>query len=279
MARVSESVTPRSLAVVGPLAAALMGALLVLTARAGALALLVAVAIVQAVLAVVWVFGTGLPGRIGALVLAAMAAAGADVTVSLWPRGQLGTLLIVLALAVPAMIVHQLARGAARVRLVDSLGAIALLVVAEVAAPALLQLRHEFVGSTSGGTVVAAAAAAAAGGLVIGYLVDLVVPAPRFDADVPRGLPAVIASTLCGGAIGYLMLRSVTEFLGGRGAVIGAALAAVAAFIAVGMSFTEHSRGRPVSAVGQLLRPMLSAVLPLAILGPVAFIVCLAIRA
>lgn len=279
MTRVSESATSKTLALTAPLAALLVGALLVLTARAGAAALLVAVAIVQALIAVVWVYGVGLLGKIGALVLAALAAAGADITASVWPHGQLGTLLIVLALAIPAMIVHQLARGAARVRLIDSLGAIALLVVAEVALPALLQLRHEFTDSASGGDVVAAAIAAAAGGLVVGYLVDLVVPAPRFDADVPRGLLAVIASALCGAAVGYLMLRSVTEFIGGRGAFAGAALGAVVAFLAVGTSFTEHSCARPASAVGLRLRPLLSVVLPLAMLAPVAYILCLAIRA
>lgn len=280
MPRVSESDSTSSRAVLtGPLAALLVGALLVLSARSGSVALLVAVAVVQALVAVVWVYGTGLPGRLGALVIAALAAAGADVTVSLWPHGQLGTLLIVFALAFPVMIVHQLMRGAARVRVTESLGSIALLVLAEVALPAFVQLRHEFLGMTTGGQVVSAVTAAAAGGLIVGYLVDLVLPAPRLDADVPRGLLAVAASAACGGTIGYLMLRSVAEFIGGRGAFAGAALAAVVAFLGVGMSFSQHTGTGEVSAFGRLLRPVLSTVIPLALLAPVAYILCLAIRA
>ena len=45
--------------------------------------------------------------------IAGLAAAASDVAVSVWPHGRLGTLLPVFGLAVPAMFVHQLARGAA----------------------------------------------------------------------------------------------------------------------------------------------------------------------
>lgn len=280
MPRVSETERPAWIGVLtGSLTALAVGALLVLTARAGSVALLVGVAIVQALLAAAWVFGTGLPGRNGALVIAVLAGAGADVAVSIWPDGQLGTLLIVFALAVPVMIVHQLVRAAARVRVVESLGAISLLVLAEVALPAFLQLRGEFLGSDTGGTVVAAAAAAAAAGIVVAGLVDLVAPLPHLDAGVPRGLLGIAVGAACGGLIGYLMLRSVTEFIGGRGAFAGAALAAVVGFLAVGMSFTEVTIARPGTPVVRALRPMLIALVPLAMLAPVAYILCLAVRA
>lgn len=265
---------PRS----APVAALLAGVVLVLTARVGPVAMLAGIAVVQAALALVWVFGTALPGRIGALVIAVLAAAGADVAVALWPHGELGTLLIVFALAVPVMFVHQLVRGAARVRVVDSLGAIAVLVFAEVALPALYQLRHEFIGTTTGGRVVAAAVAAMAGGLVVGRLIDMVVPAPRFDADVPRGLLAVIASALCGAAIGYLMLRDVAEFIGGRGAFAGAALGALVGLLTVGVGFAEHASMSPASGFGRHMRPLVGILLPLAVLAPVAYVLCLAIR-
>ncbi|PZS14731.1 MAG: hypothetical protein DLM57_13990 [Pseudonocardiales bacterium] len=256
----------------------LAGAMLILTARTGAVALLVAVAVVQAVLTLAWVFGTALPGRKGALLITALAAGGADVTVSLWPGGRLGTLLIVFGLAVPVMFVHQLMRGAARVRLVESLGGLALIVVAVVALPALLQLRHEFSGPSLGGRVVAGVVAAAAGALVVGYLVDLVLAAPRFDPAVARGLLAVIASAGLGGSIGHLTLRADAEFLAGRGAFTGAALGALIAFFAVGVAFVERSAPVPQTGYARRLRPVLSSLLPLSMLAPVAFVLCLAIR-
>lgn len=258
--------------------AVLVGLALVLTARTSAVALLVTIAVVQAVFAVAWVFGTRMPGRWGGLLIAALAAAGADVAASIWPHGRLGTLLAVLGLAVPVMFVHQLARGAARVRLVSSLAAVAVLVLAEVSLPALLQLRHEFAAAGEGGRVAAAAAGAAAGALVVGYLVDLVLPAPRFDPAVPRGLLALIASGVVGGAVGYLLLRDDVNFVGGRSVFVGAALGALAALLAVAAAFVLYSTPEPVTVIGRQMRPVLAALLPLVVLAPVAFLICLSIR-
>jgi hypothetical protein len=143
--------------------------------------------------------------------------------------------------------------------------------------PALLQLRHEFDGPL-GGRVAAAAAAAVGGALVAGALVDMLVPTPRFDADVPRGLLAVIAAAAVGGAVSYLILRDQADFLGGRSVFIGAALGALAGLLAVAGAFVLHSTPAPASRFPRLVRPALSAVLPLALLAPVAFLLCLAIR-
>ncbi|MGI8761769.1 MAG: hypothetical protein ACR2LF_10865 [Jatrophihabitantaceae bacterium] len=260
--------------------AVLAGLLLALTARAGATQLLVAVAVLQAVLAFAWVLGTALPGRRGGLVIAAACAAAADVTVSVWPHGRLGTLLAVLGLAVPAMFVHQLSRGAVRVRAVDSLGGIALLVLAEVALPALLQLRHEFGGPSAGGLVVAGVAAAVAGALVVGYLVDMIIAAPRFDPEIPRGLLALVASAGLGGSIGYLMMQAprLPQFANGRGAFVGAALGALVALLAVGAAFVEQGVPMPDGGFAQRVRPVLGVLVPISVLAPVAFLLCLAIR-
>jgi hypothetical protein len=257
----------------------LAGGGLLWAARAGALPLLVAIAVVQAGLAISWVFATGMPGRKGALIIAALAAAGADVTVSVWPHGRLGTLLVVLGLAMPAMFVHQLMRGAARIRIVESMSDVAMLLVGIVALPALLQLRHEFVASSTGGKVVAGVVAAGAGALVVGYAVDLVMPAPRFDVAVPRGLLAVVASTGLGGSVGHLTLDGGNEFPGGRGTVTGAALGAFVAFFAVGAAFMEFATPPAEGDLGRRLRPVLGALLPLSLLAPAAFLLCLSIRA
>src|SRR3569832_1520176 len=108
------------------------------------------------------------------------------------------------------------------------MAAVAFLVLGEVLLPALLLLRHEFGASELGGKVTAAAAAALAGALVIGALVDMLLPAPRFDPAVPRGLLALVASAGLGGSLGYLMLRQQTDFVDGRSVFIGGALGALA---------------------------------------------------
>jgi hypothetical protein len=218
-----------------------------------------------------------MPGRRGALVIAVLAAAGADVATSVWPHGRLGTLLAVLGLAVPAMFVHQLLRGAARVHVVSSLSAVALLVFAEVSLAALLQLRHEF-GTTHGGTVSSTAIAALAGALVIGCIVDLLLPAPRFDPAVARGLLGLVASAGLGGSIGYLMLKQESEFGLGRSTFTGSALGALAGLLAVGTAFVLHTTPLPPTAASRRVRPVLSALLPIAVIAPAAFLLCLAIR-
>ena len=271
-ARVDASLTGSLVAII------VAGAALAVTARVGALALLVAIAVLQAAFAASWVFGTAVPGRKGALVIAALAAGGADTVVSVWPHGRLGTLLPVLGLAVPVMFVHQLLRGAARTRIVDSLSSVAVLVPAVVALPALLQLRHEFVDPSLGGVVVSAVAAAICGSLIVSYLVDLVVPVPRFDPDVPRGMLALLGAAAVGAAVGYLTLHEHAEFVDGRSVFVGAALGAVAALLAVAAAFVLHTAPTPIVRVGSVLRPVCAALLPVCLLAPGAFLLCLAIR-
>jgi hypothetical protein len=257
--------------------AVVVGGGLVLAARAGAVALLGAVAVAQALFAAAWVLGTVMPGRRGALIIAVLASAGADVTISVWPHGRLGTLLPVLAVAVPVMFIHQLMRGAARVHIVSSLSATALLVLGEVSLAALPQLRHEF-GSKHGGAVASAAAAAVAAALVIGCLIDLLLPAPRFDPAVGRGLLALIASTGLGGSIGYLMLKNQPAFTDSRSTFTGAALGALAGLVAIATAFVLHTTPIPPTETGRRLRPALSALLPIAMVAPAAFLLCLALR-
>jgi hypothetical protein len=260
-------------------AAAVVGALLAWTARIGALELLVAVAAVQALVAVCWVYGLRAPGRNGALLIAALTAATADVTVSIWPQGRLGALVAVLALAVPVMFVHQLARGAARVRVMESLGSTAVLLVAVVSLPALLQLRHEFGRGAAGGEVASGVVVVIAAALVVGFLIDLMIPAPRFDERVPRGLLAVVGSTAVGAAVGELTLRGSAEFVGGRAVFVGAALGVLVGLVAVASTFFEHGAPPAPDGIAARVRPGVSVLLPICILAPVAFLLCLAVRA
>lgn len=257
----------------------------------------------QAATGAAWILGTAVPGRVGALLLAGAAAAGSDVTVSVWPHSRLGTLLIVFALAVPLAFVHQLARAAARVRVRESLTYIAVLVVVVSAPAALLQLRHEFSPPPDGGRVVGGLALVVTGALVVAGLVDLVMPAPRFDLAVPRGLLGVVAAAGLGASVGHLTLHGLS-FPAGRGAVLGAALGALTGFFAVAAAFVVHSvtpapesadgftgdlldGDDPTSAdgpargdaVARRFRTALTALLPVALIAPVAFLLCLAIRA
>lgn len=254
------------------------GLALVFAARQSSLVLLVVVAVVQAALALSWVLGVALPGRWGGLVIGALAAGGADFAASHWPHGRLGTLLAVLGLAVPVMYVHQLTRGAARVRVVSSLGSVAVLVIAQVSLAAWLQLRHEFATSDAGGKAVAGAVGALAAALVIGYLVDLVIPLPRFDEAVPRGLPALVVGAAVGAAVCYLMLRGQVDFAEGRPVFVGGALGALAGLVAVAAAFVLYSVPAATSSRFAGLRPAAAGLLPLAFLAPVAFLICLSIR-
>lgn len=257
--------------------AAVAGVLLCWTTRAGATALLVAVAVLQAALAVSWVPALRVPGRKGAVVLAGLAAAAADVTVSVWPASRLGPLLGVVALAVPAMMIHQLWRGAARIRVVESLGGSALVIVAVTALAGLLQLRHEFAPSALGADATFAVCAAAAVGLVVAFCVDLVLAAPRFDPDVPRGLTAVLVATAAGAVVGYLALRDSPQFIAGRGVFVGAAVAALTTLFAVAATFLQHTD--VVRARARPARAAVAVVVPIALTAPIALLLCLSIRA
>jgi hypothetical protein len=246
---------------------------LAVASKFGATPLLIGVAAAQALLVVSWVVGTQLPGRIGGLVVGALAAGGADFAVSHWPHGQLGTLLGVLALAVPAMFIHQLTRGVVRTRVVESLSDIAMLVVGVVALAAVMQLRHETVGAL----MVSGVVLAAGGALVAGHFVDIVVPLLRFDKEVPRGLLAVVVGAVVGVGAMYFRLHNTIEFDGNRSLYLGASVGAVVSLFAVATAFIEY--GLPLAGKWPtILRPVATAVLSFSLLIPVGYLLCLVIR-
>lgn len=256
-----------------------LGIALFVTARSGFIPLLVAVAAGQALLTFSYVFGTAMPGRKGALVLAALTAGGVDTAVALRPGSGMSAVLPVLALLVPAIFVHQLLRGAARNRVVESLGAVALLLLSVVAFGTLLSLSREFDTLARGGQVAGGLALVITGAVLVSVLTDLVGSRPRFDPDVPRGMPAVVVAAVAGGLIGAKALGGGTEFVQGRGLFVGAAVAALVALFAVAVAFLEHTTTFPPPGIGRRLRPVLGAVLPVALGSPIALLICLAIRA
>ncbi len=253
--------------------ALIVGAGLGVAATIGAGALLIGVAVTQAIVIAAWVFGTGLPGRIGALAIGGLAAAAADLVVVHWPHGQLSPLLAVVGLALPVMFVHQLTRGVVRARVTESLSDIALLVVCVVALAAFIQLRHE----TGGAAMASATVFAASGALVVGHLVDARWPVARFDPTVARGLTGVVAATAVAAVIGYVRLHGTVEFSAGRSAFLGAAVGAVVSLLAVGIAFVRPSPSAPAGALRHL-RPVYAVVIPLALVAPIGYLLCLAVR-
>lgn len=253
---------------------ALAGGVLAAGSYLGVVALAVAVAVVQLLVTVSWLFGTAVPGRKGGLALAVLAAGGADAAVLHWPHSGYSPVLGVLGLAVPAMFVHQLARGVVRTRVVESLADITVLLVAVVALSGLLVLRRQ----GNGDILTPAVLGAITAGLVAAHFADAVYSAPRFDPAVDRGLPAVLIGVLAGGLVGLLGLRRVVEFAGGRGAFVGAAIAAVACLLSIGAAFSAVRS--PVASPGPAgpagravrLRPVSAALMTVALSTPAAYV-------
>ncbi|MDQ2838824.1 MAG: hypothetical protein M3Y42_14105 [Actinomycetota bacterium] len=254
----------------------LFGGLLAAGAHLSNLALLVAIAVLQAVLIPCWVLGSGLPGRIGALMLGTLAAGGADAACSYWHDSGYSPVLGVLGVAIPLMFAHQLSRGVVRTRVVESLSGITLLLIAVTALAGLIVLRRQ----GNGDTVTLALVAASAAGLVAGHLTDAVLPAPRFDPSIDRGLPAILVGVVVGAAVGLLTLRNDIDFAGGRAAFVGAAMAAVAGLLSIGATFAEARTAAPEDSVElppvaprlARLRPAAAVTITLALTAPAAYV-------
>jgi hypothetical protein len=263
--------------------AAVAMVVLVSAAAVGAVALLVATALLQAALIIAWAFGTGMPGRNGAVIIGAGAAIGSDIAISANPDRGLAPLLIVLGLAVPVMFVHQLARGVVRVRTTESLSKVALLVVAVTGAAAFPQLRHEF----DGGMLAVAATVTVTVALLVSHLGDRLWSRPRFDPAVSRGLFGVVAGIVVGGACGAVFLQAVDGFGLNRAAWVAPTMAAVATLLSVGAGFIVHGlpETRPADPTADTgpyhegdasLLPLVSVLLPLALSAPAAYLLCVA---
>jgi hypothetical protein len=212
--------------------------------------------------------GTDRPGRIGGMLIGLGAAVVGDVALLVRDRTSPAVLLGVLGLALPAMIVHQLVRGVVRVRVTESLAAVAVLVAAEVALCLPIALARADDGHRLVGTVVLAATA----GLAVARLTDALAPVPRIADGVPYGLGAVLLAAVAGAAAGAATAggRLAVAAGGGLGALVGA----VAALVAVGVGFlilALPDRPRP------LVPAALSVLLPLALVAPVGYLTVLSV--
>ncbi|TFV62605.1 hypothetical protein E4P41_06715 [Geodermatophilus sp. DF01-2] len=247
-------------------AVALATALLVLLpGYAGEAGRLAAVAVLQVALVAAWVPATGIPARAGAPVLGLAAAAGADLLLVVPERPEIGSLLAVPGLGLLAAVLHQMLRRAPRRDVVGSLAGVLLLVCAVSALAVLLLL------PTAGDAPAATTALLLVGTtLLVGHLVDLVLPRPPVAPGVPRGVPALVLSVLAGAVLALLRTGSgdVATLLAALAA--GLVLGAVAALVGLAAGYVVAAGpGRAWPA------PLLQAVLPFAAAAPVAFSVVL----
>lgn len=240
--------------------------LTLLPARFEEAGLLAGVAAVQLGLIGAWVVATGIRGFLGSLTIGVVAAAGADLALLLPDRARLDQLVIVLGLTFLAAVAHQIARPAPRRYLVASLAGVVLLVCSVCSLAVLLM-----VGRTAGGTQLVTTSVLVVGaGLVVGHLVDLVLPRPQIAEGVPRGLVGLVLSVLA--AVGVALLRrdggGLPEAM--SAVTTGVALGGVAALIGLGASYLVAERAQRGWAL-----PVVQAVLPFAAAAPVAYALAL----
>lgn len=221
-----------------------------------------AVVLLQLGLVAAWVVATGIRGFLGSLVLGGAAAVAADAAMLLPARPQLDWLLAVLGLGFLAAVVHQMTRPAPRRYLVASLAGVVLLLCSICALAVLLGVARLDDGPRATETAVLVVGTA----LLVGHLVDLVLPRPQITPGVPRGLLGVVLAVLAATAVALLSRGgdALVDVL--AAAIYGLALGGVAALTALGPSYVATERGERSWAL-----PVVQAVLPLAAAAPVAF--------
>jgi hypothetical protein len=244
-----------------------VGLLLALPEVLGDLGRLAAVIVLQLGLVLAWVLVTGIQGFAGSLTVGASAAVVADLALVLPESPALGELLVVFGLGFLAAVLQQMLRRS-REDLVASLAGAALLLTAVGSLAALLLLARTSAGHDR--ALVALLAVGAA--LVVGHLVDVVLPRPQLAEDVPRGLLGLVLAVLAGAVVAFLG-RSAGDPVGAEVALVyGAVLGGVAGLMALAGSYlaveaagTEDDEPASPWAVG-----VIQGVLPLAACGPVA---------
>jgi hypothetical protein len=243
------------------LATAAVAGLPALLDGVGALA---AVLVLQLALVLSWVMVARMRGATASLVVGTGAAVAADLVLVLAERPELGGLLGVLAVGFLVSVAQQMLRTP-RTHLVDSLAGAALLLTAVSALAALLLLDR----SDEGRLVLTALAAGSA--LVVGHLVDQVLPRPVVADGVPRGLAGLVLAVLTGAAVVWAT-RGTADLGSLRSLLVGAVVAGVVALAALAVSFlvVEAADGASTEEISQWALAVVQVVLPLAAAAPVA---------
>lgn len=251
--------------VVVPLAAA--GLLAVASSTAGEAGVGVVVLLLQVPLVLAWLALCGATGSAGGFAIACVAIGAADLLLANDDQATTRALAPVLALALLASFAHQLARGRHRRGATASMAAEVSAVVIAGAAACWLAVRALPLGRAA----VSVALASVVAGLVVGRLVDLLLPGPRVvDGGLrgPWGAAAGLIGAIAGGTVAGAMHASVGASSGlVMAAVVGVAVVTTdlaVDMVAVGLAASEV---RARSAV-----PPIAGLLPLVAAAPAAYV-------
>jgi len=197
-----------------------------------------ACAVLQVVLVLAWVFGTRRPGPAVVGVVALGAGFVADGLAGYGAAVSLGQLGYVLAGGLLAAAAGQLARGAGRARVTDSLASAMFAVTGTVAVPAVVVLSR----LAEGRSAVLPLLGAAGAGVVLARLVDVVWHKPRASAPVARGIVGVVVGgVVAATAVGFV-LGQRAGLSGPHAAVAGLVMGLAAVLADVGISFGGSGR-------------------------------------
>ena len=221
---------------------------------------LIAVGLLQLALVAAWVIGTAPGGAAGTALIGVAAALGADLALELPARPGIGGLLPVIGPAFLAVVLNQMLRRR-RDEVTAALANGVLLVCAVTAlSVVLLVSRAE---SPTGASALLAVGAA----LVVGHVLDLVLPRPQLAPGAPRGLLGLVLAVLAAVAVAFVR-RGLGDLVDGLSAVIfGAILGTVAALVAIAGSYITAEAevtGRRAAALA-----VVQALLPIAACAPV----------
>lgn len=231
---------------------------------------LAAVLVLQLGLVLCWVLVTGAQGFAGSLAVGAGAAVAADLALVLPEDPELGDLLAVIGIGFLAVVVQQMLRRP-RHELVASLSVVVLMVAAVASLAALLLL-----GRTDSGSERALVALLAVGtALVVGHVVDLVLPRPQLADGVPRGLVGAVLAVLAGTAVAVLAAGLVGDVLDVQRALVhGAVVSGVAALTGLVASYvvveaTAEDEPADEQRFSRWVLPVIQVALPIAACAPV----------
>jgi hypothetical protein len=241
-----------------------VGLPVVLPLALGNLGRLAAVLVLQLGLALAWVLVTGVQGFAGSLAVGAGAAVAADLALVLPERPALGELLAVFGVGFVAVVLQQMLRRQ-RHDVVASLAGVVLMLCTIAALAALLLLGR----GPAGGGWARVALLAVGAALVVGHLVDLVLPRPQLAVDVPRGLLGLALAVVAGAGVAFLGGSAGGLVDGPAALVYGAVLGGVAALMGLAASYlavevSSDTRLSPWAVA------VVQAVFPIAACAPVA---------
>ncbi len=209
----------------------------------------------------------GAPAAGGAAVVAVVAAVAADVLVLL-DDGGVDRVAGVLGLSLVAALLHQLVRRG-RNRVTESLADTMLAAVVAAAASCLLALSVV----QDGEEVLLLALYASAAALLVGRLLDLVLPRPVLATGATRGWPGLLAGLVAGVGAALALAATAEQLPLPAAGLLGlaAAVTVATADLAVDLGAAELRPGRRDARRVSALRPV-AALLPYAVLGPVALL-------